>query len=493
MEHLTSTKAGFQNLPIEILAHSFTYLRKPDELDDIRNIRLVSKRCNEVAFPLLMSFVRFYITSESLTRLQEIAQHPVFRKSIRSVEMNVSFYDRRLAISRRLFVFANAVKLVTSILSYESQFTSLLPNGHRTRIEDPKISAAITAAKSTYVEWCEQLDSGGDVACIGGQSIVIKAYDEYRQRYEDQEKVKQGDLHLRRIRLALSSFDSLKSITINDQDRRDQCKYQESESSQFSDARLMLLCLGAFAWKGAQGLLPGHETKPPVELISGLFHALWEGQIFPATFEVNITAPIHLSWLGFEEDQSRQISSILQRATDLSFLVREWSRRETHGDEHSQHLQEVIHLGRLTAAFFDTNSLKSLTLDFEGYPLFCKRPRTRLFEMLPARQWPSLRTVAFRNVSFHQEELEDFVERHHLTVTSLEITEVFLLSGTWVESVEILRRLKSLKTVVFNEPGGGGVELQPWQYPKFPKELVEGYITRGSDRNPLKEYIPDTE
>src|SRR5215471_11694994 len=98
---------NLQDLPTEILTECFkyftcTYTRKLTN-EELKALRLTSKRLEAISAPLLAKVVFVYISSDSLARLEDISRHPVFSKSIRTVQISLSFYDATLANDFTLF------------------------------------------------------------------------------------------------------------------------------------------------------------------------------------------------------------------------------------------------------------------------------------------------------------------------------------------------------------------------------------------------------
>lgn len=105
------------DLPNEILAHIFVYVRGPPYINEpiwlgtlgywdggpkeIKNTRLVCRKfCNESSH-LLMPAVSISANPSSLARLEGISRHPLIAKGVRTVRVIVHFYARGLLLSFR--------------------------------------------------------------------------------------------------------------------------------------------------------------------------------------------------------------------------------------------------------------------------------------------------------------------------------------------------------------------------------------------------------
>src|ERR1700733_2802153 len=143
---------GLQDLPVEILTQCFKHLSElPDSREDLEASRLTSKRLSEIVAPILIHSVRVHISLDSLARLDEISQHPLIAKSVRTVEINLSFYDALLAKDFSLFA-----KCCTSELSWDAGIFERCPWGldlDRNKEEEEEIKIDHAKACKAEIEW----------------------------------------------------------------------------------------------------------------------------------------------------------------------------------------------------------------------------------------------------------------------------------------------------------------------------------------------------
>jgi hypothetical protein len=107
---MLASKMKLEDLPLEILRGCFTYLKHTR--GDLQNLRLVSKRLHDVSSEFLIESSRVCIISESLQRLEKLSYHPAFSKSIKMVEIIVSYFDAAIATDRGVFV-SQCVKMLS--------------------------------------------------------------------------------------------------------------------------------------------------------------------------------------------------------------------------------------------------------------------------------------------------------------------------------------------------------------------------------------------
>jgi len=82
------------SLPDELLREIFSYATGSHGVYTIMRYRRLCRRLSIAATPFLMSEVRVKPNRASLARLEAIAQHPVFRTSVRSVCFELSMYQQ---------------------------------------------------------------------------------------------------------------------------------------------------------------------------------------------------------------------------------------------------------------------------------------------------------------------------------------------------------------------------------------------------------------
>jgi hypothetical protein len=466
---------NLQDLPTEILTQCFKHLCVGWYTSkELKALRLTSKRLEAISTPLLIDFVSVYIAADSMSRLEAISRHPVFSKSIRTVQINISFYDALLANDFTLFAKCCTSKLLNSAESFDRL---LWKDG------DEEIKLASQNAWRTYNEWSAFIDGEYDEDDpTTGQVLLQKAHREYRRRFDDQESVKRNNEHLGRIGAALQQLEGLHTLVLDD------CDYRRSIRewiSEFSDEGLMEGCLTATPWKGAR--YHTETASPPVELIPDIFSTLLRFSIFPAKLGVCITPPNDLAALQMPEEKLNCITRVLHRAKELSFIVRSWSRQDSLAVDNSRPLNEILHLGNLTCAFFDVATLQHLCLMFEGYPVFYETPQISMSQILPlTRTWSQLHTLELSHIPFHPGEAVTLAARHRMVIKRLDMFEMYLLSGRWVDTIEIFRSFEKLEQVKWRYPRGGEFGRGGYSV-RCPEGAVEEYILRKAEKNPLTE------
>ena len=406
---------------------------------------------------------------ESLSQLDEVSKHPVFCKSVAKVEVNVSFYDKCLAEDKLAYKTSRRMDLYQRVQFYNRpRFRRI---GHEEK-RDCQRAMCLLDEWETFGN-----DDYENSKSLGNVDLLAKAYEEYRRRYQAQEDAKVGGRHLQTMAKALSRMINLKSIILCDRDWE-----RSPPGSPFSDEALTRICLQRMPWKRALGAPPG---APPVDILPGLFKTLSGIGTCLHTFKVAVSPPNDLAVLQMSEDSQQHIRSVLKQSQELSMVISSWNRQDSLIVDNSRPKREMLQLASVTTAVFDAPDIQRLELSLGDYPVFYQVPQISFSEMVPTKVWPHLYTVSLHHVPFHEKELAAFVDRQQTTIRSLTMNEAYLLSGTWADSIDILRRFEKLNHVSFTWPKGGEFGKAPQHHGTYPTGAVETYILRGG-QNPLR-------
>ncbi|OCK84760.1 hypothetical protein K432DRAFT_378310 [Lepidopterella palustris CBS 459.81] len=466
---MSSAHKELELLPTETLSHCFSYLRfsKPD----IKNLRLVSRRCAAVSSPFLIQSACVYISSNSLSRFEELCQHPVFRKSIKSVQINVSYYDAKLAEDLGTFG-AHCGAILFRNLEVHDRF----------RVFRNSVKFDIGPLWPVPDEWRRAVEVDVEAVGTAKQKFLLRMLREYGKLYEDQEQVRLEGAHIRRITSALQQLTNLSSIIIDDNPHWRLGRQKQQQ--QFQEEGLTRMCLAPSAWKGS--FITAPITSPPVEIIPSLFHALAETSIRPSTFAIILTPPHDLRCLQLTPSHRDAIKTVLSHSQHLTCAITSWARKDSLAEDNNRPHDEMLALGSLTTAFFASPNLVTLNLSFGEYPVFYERPQISLAELLPLdAPWPRLRNLSLRYVPAVLEELCVLVDAQRGTLEKFEGYCVWLLSETWPRVLDVLRGFERLKEVSLKYPKGGEFGDGRRLYRQIPEERIVEYVMRKQDANPL--------
>jgi hypothetical protein len=489
------------DLPNELLSQCFCHLRKVEKWgtrelrnarlvskqrkvqqrgnnDDIQNVRLVSKHCNAISSPFLISSATIYITSASLAHMEELCDHPVFSQSIKEVEINCSYYDKCMAESIGLYGAHCGFTLFRDLEMYS--------RGSRSRMY-PVDENALVHISDGWTAFNEEDYFKNNPDLTEKQQWLLDAHEQYRQRYEDQMRIKVGNAHIQRICVALTKLSHLQSITLTDARY-----YSPQRHATFSDPDLLETCLLASTWKGS--FITAFLTRPPVEMIPDLFTALAQTDVRPTSFSIDIKPPTDLQCLELREPARKALKTVLSRAQTLSFNMNRWDRRDSLAEDNNRPRPEMLALCSLTSAYFDTPTLKNLEISFEGYPAaFDEPPTVSILDILPlaTQNWPLLHKLSLRYMPLSAASAVMLVGVLRGSLEVLDCYSLLLVNGSWIDVVDTFRELEKLKSFTIDYPRGGECGDQG-RY-TFPSEEVAEYVLRMRAEKTLPQYFSNSE
>ncbi|KAH8588053.1 hypothetical protein B0O99DRAFT_693903 [Bisporella sp. PMI_857] len=304
-------QGGLEGLPTEIIYQSFSYLialpppggshfLRPSQ--DVKTLRLVSKRCNELASPFLVNSIRVFFTSESLLRLETFAKNPAISNGVKTVEINVSYYDNILATDRMSYAKHCASSWSLDLARSEHYGG----RGVNYAWDDYAVREWYKVAEDDFVE----------DGCNERQDFLLKAFGEYCCRWEDQENLKADGKHVVRVAGALSRFSNLQLIGINDSawnSGHTSFIYKRPKNSASNDTygpfsgtkTLEHYCLKTLEWK--QAYATSNLCPPPVEILPELFEAFRESLIRPPTIKISIDLPHSFGAIQLTESHRKAV------------------------------------------------------------------------------------------------------------------------------------------------------------------------------------------
>lgn len=440
------------DLPTELIYQCI----KGETTHDIQAIRLSCKRLSGAAAPLLTSRVKVNISSQSLARLDEISHNDTVRKSIRTVEINLSFYNAAMATDFFLFAGSCAANLFvrSEIRERMSFMTMALAENEDSEDDNNTNSNPFDAGYKISEEWTDiakqayHNKDGSTMTMTRHQTLLSQCHEEYARLFQDQQQSEQDNRHISRIVSALRRFPALEKIHLLDDVYRRMKNRKSQLYTHFSDEDLRIDCLKPHYWKGTHVESP---TDAPGKFIPDFFTALHDASVYPRRFSVKITPPNDLRVLETSPAQRECIRNVLHKATHLEFTVHDWARLNSLAVNNSRPSDEIRHLGNLTSAFFAAGSVEYMSLDLVGFPAFYERPNLSLSQLLPleTRRWPKLKAVALSYPPCHADEIGTLLEYYGGSLEKLDLDYIYPLSGSWDEMTEYARSFQNIKDLVF--------------------------------------------
>ncbi|CAO1601532.1 hypothetical protein XANCAGTX0491_005187 [Xanthoria calcicola] len=159
-------------------------------------------------------------------------------------------------------------------------------------------------------------------------------------------------------------------------------------------------------------------------------------------------------------------------------------------------MTELQYLRNYVDAVLNTDSIERLSLDFSCFSDEAAGPLTDLGSLMTFRGWENLVDVSWSSVPLYQKDLERFFRHLRKPLEYLRLSCVHLLSGSWAETLEILRTVPAGYEVELRRPRGAECEelseeetnriFHSRSGSDWGKSPAEEYIVGCSRHNPLK-------
>ncbi|KAI1130041.1 hypothetical protein F5Y10DRAFT_263620 [Nemania abortiva] len=450
------------NLPNELLIAIFGFRKGPTglcelsyheplpDVSDIKSIRLTCRRFCETSSHLLLHALPVYITRPSLARLDEVSRHPTISRGVRLIKLYLDpFYDSVIARDLQAFAYdrASSVRQAISFWRFCSQ--------HRFHSDPPPeffhdaIPGAIALAESL-----EGLARRGINTNRADHRLISKAHQLYSKLHDDQ-----MDMTASLGRVIASAMKRMPTATwlrIKDQNVRDDKSsgwgYFLAPDDLNDDDLVIDRLIAPIDWLDTKQ----HKISPrPLKIIRELFLSLQQLNFPLAGLDIDTTAPV-TSCLDPEHETKygqAALSSTFKQLKSVKFFPIPF---------HPERLRQTKAEGIATLISFlrtmlHTQSLQKIELKFfMMFPTHFAPPS--MAPPLLSYRWPNLKVLDFDG-PFHFEELKAIVK--HLP-QEVELSWVgHLLSGSWIDVLDILRERKSRTQKVGDHHGSArGQECQ---------------------------------
>lgn len=461
---------NIEQLPMELLNGVFSHV---DDQKSIQKSRLVSHRFKDASTPYLIQETTVCMRSKSLASLEELSTHPIYGKSISSVTIVLSFFDVNMAADRGLYMRNCQSGMYFRVETFD-RFDRL---GQTIRRQLKGLSAeAIAAETEKRKEISEKLwnviasdqirntaaDDFDEASASIFQKLVLRLHTRYKERCNDQEQVRQGNEHIKRICTALSKLPNLTKIKLKDSP---QLVSKQLKESDFMDLGLERSYLRLFDWVTSPSKFCGihicgsahtaYLVHTPLEMVGELASQLGGNGLRPKIITMHLNAPANLRPMALTPSQQAGVRGLVSKATDLRFVVDGWER-EGNNDRSRD---EMLALCSLTQPYFTVPYLESLQIQFSKYPLPTRQteaPTVSLSDILPLQKpWLQLHSMKINYMPAHLEELKALIAIQKDTVRSFIWDYSWLLSGHWDQAVESLRGFNKLDDFSLEHHRGG--------------------------------------
>ncbi|CZR63744.1 uncharacterized protein PAC_13641 [Phialocephala subalpina] len=254
---------------------------------------------------------------------------------------------------------------------------------------------------------------------VGFQDPLRKAHHEYRRRFTEQQAALEDGQFVRAIAAATGRMPGVKRLEVQDFD--DSAEHRISADQ--------------------------HAIQLPIAIHKA-------GTSIPG-FWVEVSPTENFYALAPTREQRHDISAAVQQLKCFTFRPVGRSTKQ----EPVREPREFKAIEKYIKLFADTAALQHLSIWTEE--LWQVTPTVSLGPVINARPWPNLRFAGWIGLSLYLTELERGLENLSQTVLSLIIKDMHLLSGNWVEALDILRRKRPrslTRPLEFETPSGAECE-----------------------------------
>lgn len=463
---------NIMDMPDEILmiifGHAEGWIEAADDpwdrrkgVDDIRNIRLTSRRFHNCSSHLLLYNVCVELTEESLSRFEEISRHPLISNGIRGVHVALDFYDSVLASDRRKLGFHIYERLIrigkVTQVAINKQHKRSSASNKFVNSTDKEIEQAMESMRRGWdilvvLSRCIYTDPTKDdtnemTAC---RSMLVRAHDRYRQCYESQERLRLSGKFPEALAAAMSRLSRIERMEFLD--GKHQTLYfrrQESFHAITHDPEaLYRWMISPVYWEHAK--TPG-RGQPSLGLLVKIPAAVGGAGVKLEQIRFRLALPEDTSEMFPNVQESQNIRALvtkLQRFhARFAYFPHQRIIRTTQTPRMAAGILHFI------TTFLDTDSLKGIGLDFAS--LWGTRTGAEAFNLgllIQERSWPNLENFLAIGVSLRMAALKAFVHLRQRP-TAFRLEQVRLSSGTWAEVLDILRTKSSQRSNLMRPSG----------------------------------------
>ncbi|KAI8631684.1 hypothetical protein F5Y19DRAFT_424562 [Xylariaceae sp. FL1651] len=503
------------HLPDELLTQIFGFIRvfrpeKPfsqyspgEETRCIQNIRLTCRRFNATSSHMLIDYVYLELMPESLSRLQEIAQHLAICKGIRAVEVDLAIYHSELATDLRTFATVCSLQLARE-LDHISHL-----HGIRKEVPISKADLDIICSKCRAVkEAWERFATSGDVS-RGSENFVEAlrtSHQEYQQRYQVQRQLLEGEAFAQVTVNALAQMPYAKVLKIEDHLGYPRVRRYQRPLYELADSPLEICrnYMKPYDTRSIERII-GLDCELPLDVAVKILAAMPKAGVAINDLRVDLPLTGNIATLVPDPATRKSLCTLAKQLKHVSLRI--GPPADGTLDEESRDIYQFM------SAILNTESLEVLSISFhtrktEGLNHFSIGP------ILNCQRRPYLSSLHLQGVAIHGAELQRLFgsfpslrnvprrcpnRRVHITLTS-----VNLLSGSWATVLDSLRAKVDYSRIVLpmgaecttmSEVEFVKIFTSNWAYPGLADLYVQNY---SSDQvNPLfstrinaEDYVP---
>ncbi|KAI3395844.1 hypothetical protein diail_781 [Diaporthe ilicicola] len=521
--------------------------------EDIANVRLVCRRFASCSSHLLVHYIRLDgINTESLEKLEAISRHPVIRKGAHIVRLVAEFYAPDLANDVRRFAWYAVNRVFGEALRYKEDVEANqeydVESCKARRQEAAVVLARVKAILKTWS--CVSLDEMEDTTgwsidfdksnqdCMAlrrrnsgdkDQSeqerhlqLLHIAHQLYRLRYQDQEQLREGDAFVKRFAAAMARMPKAEAIEFHDfQLRKNQDLRQDAvdnadflpEIDEYAGLLDIDSLVQPMSWDEA---IDRHLGDPPVELLFRLPTAIHQAGARLDRLSVQTITCAERYYPLFEKVSTSDFISLgtaISKMSLRSFIFLHQAEMKPRVRQ-SPSSEEIDAFDGFISAMTNSGGLERFWLRLDrgwsdggldadrqsGLGSFLLSEADSV-DRWGKPDWGSLQDVHLSDFAVHVSDLERLAAQLRDSGARLEfltLQRIRLLSGTWSQALEILRRVEVEYEKQLIEPKGAECEdvtmMRGGRYDAVfgrswddTRSLAEDFINDDMKHNPLNE------
>ncbi|KAK7031994.1 hypothetical protein R3P38DRAFT_2926371 [Favolaschia claudopus] len=429
--------------------------REDGHVQAVQTLRLTCARFCEVSSELLIIHLDLDISPDSLSRLERIASHPTIRNGVRSV---------RLCIDRLDPSYANDLSAFAKLVRYTAvmHLKWVLNSADAEELWQDRqfwVRAADRLFPPEYADTRESKSEEMEKKILRYCELLRTAHQHLRRAFDAQVSLLLSDSFAARVATAIAAMPHARRFELRSASNRTRILrleewYNQEEfygSSPYQSVlrsmeRSLLLGWSDTSSKGPPSPTTAPSVSPTLTFPAALFSALHTAGASLAALSLSLSCPGSVEIPPPTPTQENELRSLV---SNLKVLEVKCSApvnfRTGMLPNPPPRMDTWAKLFPLLQPLVNTESLRSLEVN--GHHRDSLQALS-LGDLIPIRRWERLSRIICSGVPIHQYELEKIlsaIPRGRRMV--IDMRHVQLLSGTWDEVVDLLRRF-------------GGKELQ---------------------------------
>jgi hypothetical protein len=492
------------NLPEELLVKVFEDVRGNFDEDNhkysdhgvksIQRLRLTCRRFCDASSHLLLHQLQISFTTSSLDRLDEVCRHPTISKGVRALKIDAAFYDPDPAQSLREFTSEFVEHLRLDQRHYSSEAERQLSAYSHAQMDSPqhafpsRVAGLVKTLRKRHkiLSSCTKFlqSEFAEPDQDKHMAALCRLYRQYSELVIDQKALLQHGTFVTRFAGAVARMPTLTELRIQNwatEDYNLESRVLKATSPIYKSFRSRLLV--DLDWTPYMASKLPERFKLLYQLPIAFFNAGNRLLRLEIHLDENSEHDLKLS-----QEETGALASVAERLQtldlDYSIPAQDLQSKNTSWNGLSE-------LARLFANGKNLNSV-ALRCGLEMSKMERYHGGTFNFEpLLALLPWANLKEIELAEIHIHYRNLKSHIDM--LTPgTYIRLDDVYLLSGSWADLLDVVRTKADRKSVVERplgkediEMGDGAYEDYVWDW-LLPTNPASEYIRGETSENPLR-------